>query len=247
MAKTPTAAQVAALTTENDTLRARVKVLEDAVALNTKASATATAAANKELKARLDELATQLKTLTSRATAADKAAAELEKKLAAERARNEALAADDQATARRLEELTRTRNAAVDAAGELREKLGAAHEALAEVRAAEALLRAGQAAAEAKNVLLAAENDTLRATLGAKELPTVVPPQALAGMTASLLDSLGSALPGLVVKSGELKMKVAVGDRGGFVVPTAAAPASFKDILHEVTLQFARAGTPEPG
>ncbi len=71
----------------------------------------------------------------------------------------------------------------------------------------------------------------------------LLPPEKVANLMGDLVDRLGGQMPGMKLRTGEMKLKVAfgaAGDISGFVVPTPDSKSEIKDSLHEVTFHFDR-------
>ena len=79
--------------------------------------------------------------------------------------------------------------------------------------------------------------------LTGKELTPVLPAQDVAKLVDRLVTDLATGLPGVVVREGEVRLKVAFGKVGratGFVVPSAESPPELRQNLHEVAIRFDR-------
>ncbi len=72
----------------------------------------------------------------------------------------------------------------------------------------------------------------------------------MATLIDHFVDEIGSGVPGMVVRDGEIKLQVAfakVGRATGFVVPGADAPPEVSRNLSEVAIRFDRSReVPEP-
>lgn len=168
---------------------------------------------------------------------------ELEKKLTASQAQLEAVLAENAALAARLEETKadqeRLQQASLELRGELdkaRVELGRAQEALG---GAQSDLEAAKAERDglAENLKVASEQ------LAGKEITPVLPAKEVAKLVDGFVTELGSGLPGMVVRDGEVRLQVAfaqVGQVGGFVVPSAESPPEVRQSLHEVSIRFDR-------
>jgi hypothetical protein len=81
------------------------------------------------------------------------------------------------------------------------------------------------------------------AQLKTKTITPVLPAKEVARLIDGFVDEIGSGLPGLSVREGEIRLQVAfgkVGQASGFVVPSADAPADVRKNLHEVSVRFDR-------
>jgi hypothetical protein len=81
------------------------------------------------------------------------------------------------------------------------------------------------------------------AQLKTKTITPVLPANEVARLIDGFVDEIGSGLPGLSVREGEIRLQVAfgkVGQASGFVVPSADAPADVRKNLHEVSVRFDR-------
>jgi len=87
--------------------------------------------------------------------------------------------------------------------------------------------------------------------LAGQAIEPVLPAAEVVKLVDGLVGDLGSRLPGLVIRDGETRLKVAfgrVGGDNGFVVPSATSSPETRDNLHEIALRFDRpAQTPKPG
>ena len=71
-----------------------------------------------------------------------------------------------------------------------------------------------------------------------------LPPEKVAELMGDLVNRLGGQMPGMKMRTGEMKLKIAfgaAGDVSGFVVPTPDIGPEVKENLHEVTIRFDRA------
>lgn len=78
--------------------------------------------------------------------------------------------------------------------------------------------------------------------LKSQDRPRVLPAAEVAGLVSSFLGQLRSGLPGLDVRDGDLKLKLAFasdGENPGFVIPTIDSPESIGPI-HEVDVHLDR-------
>jgi hypothetical protein len=106
------------------------------------------------------------------------------------------------------------------------------------------------AAAEGKVGGLEKERDTLSENLkianeqlSGKGITPVIPAKEVAKVVDGLIAEIGTGLPGMVVRDGELRLQVAFGKIGqetGFVIPSAETPEEVRKNLHEVAVRFDR-------
>jgi len=92
---------------------------------------------------------------------------------------------------------------------------------------------------------LASRLETATAQLKAEGKTPILPAAEAARQVGSLVDRLSAELPGLNVRDGEIRLKVAfggTGDQTGFVIPTAESTPEVRETLHEVTLRFDQSG-----
>jgi len=171
-----------------------------------------------------------------RARAAEKEAAAADDKVEAILRENAALAAridEIQADLERVQAASLELRAQVDATST---ELGAAQQALA--------------AAEGKVGGLEKERDSLSESLklaneqlSGKGMTPVLPAKEVAKLVEGLVLEIGTGLPGMVVRDGELRLQVAfgkIGQQTGFVIPSAETPPDVRKNLHEVAIRFDR-------
>lgn len=171
-----------------------------------------------------------------RARAAEKEAAAADDKVEAILRENAALAAridEIQADLERVQAASLELRAQVDATST---ELGAAQQALA--------------AAEGKVGGLEKERDSLSESLklaneqlSGKGMTPVLPAKEVAKLVEGLVLDIGTGLPGMVVRDGELRLQVAfgkIGQQTGFVIPSAETPPDVRKNLHEVAIRFDR-------
>lgn len=81
------------------------------------------------------------------------------------------------------------------------------------------------------------------AQLKTDTITPVLPAKEVARLIDGFVDEIGTGLPGLSVREGEIRLQVAFGKVGrasGFVVPSADAPPDVRKNLHEVSIRFDR-------
>jgi predicted RNase H-like nuclease (RuvC/YqgF family) len=206
----------------------RLQALEERLT-KTRDERQALAAERRELRAAVTANA-------RRARAAEKEAAAADDKVEAILRENAALAAridEIQADLERVQAASLELRAQVDATST---ELGAAQQALA--------------AAEGKLGGLEKERDSLSESLklaneqlSGKGMTPVLPAKEVAKLVEGLVLEIGTGLPGMVVRDGELRLQVAfgkIGQQTGFVIPSAETPPDVRKNLHEVAIRFDR-------
>lgn len=101
---------------------------------------------------------------------------------------------------------------------------------------------------EEENRALTAERDRLLARVETSEAQleqegqtTILPAEEVTRIVGDLVNDLRGSLPGLNVREGEVKLKVAfggAGERSGFVIPTIESGPEVRETLNELTLRF---------
>lgn len=82
-----------------------------------------------------------------------------------------------------------------------------------------------------------------RAQLESDGADVMLPTSEVAELVDSLIGDFSSRMPGLGIRDGELRLKVAfgrVGDQAGLVLPTPTSPAPVLNSLQDITLRFDR-------
>lgn len=98
-------------------------------------------------------------------------------------------------------------------------------------------------ALEAENALSAEALMVARSQLKSEARPQVLPAEEVGGLIQRLMGQLRGSLPGLDVRDGEVKLRMAfatTGEVNGFVVPSADAREEITGPLHEVAFRFDR-------
>jgi predicted nuclease with TOPRIM domain len=190
----------------------------------------------KALAAERRELRAAVSANARRARAAEKEAAAADEKLEAVLRENAVLAA-------RIDEMQADLEQVRAAALELRNQVDSTATELGAVQNA-------LAAAEGKVGGLEQERDTLSENLkianeqlAGKGITPVIPAKEVAKVVDGLITEIGTGLPGMVVRDGELRLQVAfgkVGQQTGFVIPSAETPEEVRKNLHEVAIRFDR-------
>jgi predicted RNase H-like nuclease (RuvC/YqgF family) len=190
----------------------------------------------KALAAERRELRAAVSANARRARAAEKEAAAADEKLEAVLRENAVLAA-------RIDEMQADLEQVRAAALELRNQVDSTATELGAVQKA-------LAAAEGKVGGLEQERDTLSENLkianeqlAGKGITPVIPAKEVAKVVDGLITEIGTGLPGMVVRDGELRLQVAfgkVGQQTGFVIPSAETPEEVRKNLHEVAIRFDR-------
>lgn len=188
------------------------------------------------------ELRGRATTAERAAKAAERRAGEVDDKLAALLAENARLATQlDEAGA----DAERLRAAGV----KLREELDATKKSLREAVAESKRLTKTLQRAETDRDRLAEKLKLAEAQLKAKTTIPVLPAKEVAKLIDGFMEEIGSGLPGLSVREGEIHLQVAFGKVGrasGFVVPSADAPPDVRKNLHDVSFRFERSFRAEP-
>ena len=188
-------------------------------------------------------LAAERRELRAAVNANARRAREAEKKAAAAGEKLEAVLRENAALAARMDEIQADLTRVEAAAVQLREQVDTA---AAELGGAKEAL----AAAEGRVGGLEKERDSLADSLklaneqlSGKGLTPVLPAKEVAKLVDGLVVEIGSGLPGMVVRDGELRLQVAfgkIGQQTGFVIPSAEAPEEIRKNLHEVAIRFDR-------
>lgn len=171
-----------------------------------------------------------------------------EKGRAESEARLGELVEENRALAARLDEATSELEKLRATALRLREQLDAAKAESKEAVRSRRTLERELARAEKGRAAIEERVKAAEAQVKAKGMAPLVPAAQVASLFEQLVSELGTGLPGLAVRDGELHLRVAVGRAGrtsGFVVPTSESPAETLGALHDVTLRFDRALDPK--
>jgi chromosome segregation ATPase len=181
--------------------------------------------------------------LRARATAAQRAAKSAEKRAAEVDDRLASLLAENARLAARLDEIAADSERLRAAGIKLREQLDATKKSLQQTLSeAKKTTRALQKT-ESEREVLGERLKLAEAQLKTKTVTPVLPAKEVAKLIDGFVDEIGSGLPGLSVREGEIRLQVAfgkVGQASGFVVPSADAPADVRKNLHEVSVRFDR-------
>jgi chromosome segregation ATPase len=192
----------------------------------------------KALREERRELRSALKENRREVRDARRDAAELEEKIAA-------LIDENASLATQLEQATTDLESVRAAAEELKAKVDAEDAELREARAALDGLRRDLRLAQAERQRLGESLKLAQEQLTSRSQTPVLPAKDIARNVERLVSELGSNLPGMNVRNGELQLRVAfaqVGETTGFVLPSADSPPEVRENLHEITLRFDRAG-----
>lgn len=176
------------------------------------------------------------------ASAAEKRSGDLDDKLAA-------LLAENARLATQLDELGADADRLRGAGVKLRDELDATKKSLRESVAEARRLTKTLQRAEKDRERLAEKLKLAEAQLKAKTTIPVLPAKEVAKLIEGFMEEVGSGLPGLSVREGEIHLQVAFGKVGrasGFVVPSADAPADVRKNLHDVSFRFERSFGAEP-
>lgn len=182
------------------------------------------------------ELRARATTAERMAKAAEKQAGEADDKLAALLTENNRLAA-------RLDEIAADA-VRIGAAGvKLREQLDETKKSLRESVVEGKRLTKSLQKTESDRGRVAERLELAEAQLKTKTTTPVLPAKEVAKLIDGFMEEIGTGLPGLSVREGEIRLQVAFGKVGrasGFVVPSADAPADVRKNLHEVSFRFDR-------
>jgi predicted nuclease with TOPRIM domain len=188
-------------------------------------------------------LAAERRELRAAVAANARRAREADKELAACRSQVEALLKENAGLASRLDEARADLGQLQTASLALRDQVDKAQGELAQAQNA-------LAAAQKEVGSITAERDGLAETLklaneqlAGKEMTPVLPAKDVANLVDGFVLELGSGLPGLAVREGEIRLQVAfakVGETSGFVVPSAESPPEVRENLHQVSVRFDR-------
>ncbi len=94
--------------------------------------------------------------------------------------------------------------------------------------------------ASERNTFLA-RAETAEAQLSEEGRISILPTEEVTRIVGDLVTDLRGSLPGLNVREGEIKLKVAfggAGERSGFVIPTVESGPEIRENLNELTLRF---------
>jgi chromosome segregation ATPase len=187
--------------------------------------------------------------LRARATAAERAAKAAEKRAAGLDDQLAAVLTENAGLATRLDEIAADSERLRAAGVKLREELDAAKKSLREGIAEARRLTKTLERAEADRERLAEHLKVAEAQLKAKTTTPVLPAKEVAKLIDGFIEEIGTGLPGLSVREGEIRLQVAFGKAGrasGFVVPSADAPVEVRTNLHELSFRFDRTLGVEP-
>lgn len=187
--------------------------------------------------------------LRARATAAERATRAAEKRASDLDTRLAAVLTENAGLATRLDELEADAERLRAAGTKLREELDAAKKSLREAVAEARRVGKTLDRAEADRERIAEHLRVAEAQLKAKTTTPVLPAKEVAKLIDGFMEEIGTGLPGLSVREGEIRLQVAFGKAGratGFVVPSADAPKEVRTNLHEVFFRFDRTLGTEP-
>jgi len=100
-----------------------------------------------------------------------------------------------------------------------------------------------------QQAVLQSQLDTANLQLKEQGKTPVLPAEKVAGLVNDLVGRFQTNFTGLRISEGELSLKVgfgAVGESGGFVIPTTDSTPEIRENLQEITLRFSRGATLEP-
>ena len=151
--------------------------------------------------------------------------------------------AENAALAARLEDVKGDLERLEAASLELRQQVDTTQAELAGVRDTLAQTQGLLGNVEGERDSLAENLKLANEQLSGKQITPVIPAKEVAKLIDGLVLEIGSRLPGMVVRDGELRLQVAfgkVGQQTGFVIPGAESPAEVRENLHEVAIRFDR-------
>ena len=188
-------------------------------------------------------LAAERRELRAAVTANARRAREADKEIAACRAKLDAVVAENAALAARFDEAKADLDQLQAASLQLRDQVDSARGALEEAQKALTAAQSDVNSIKAERDGLAETLKIANEQLAGKEITPVLPAKDVAKLVDGFVSDLGSGLPGLVVREGEIRLQVAfarVGQASGFVVPSAESPPEVRENLHELSIRFDR-------
>ena len=204
----------------------------------------------KALEERLAKAQDEKKSLTierrelrARATTAEQAAKSAEKRAAEVDERLAGLLTENNRLAGRLDEIAADSERLRAAGLKLRAQLDETKKGLREAVAASKKLTRSLQKTESDRECLGERLKLAEAQLKTTTTTPVLPAKEVARLIDGFVDEIGSGLPGMIVRDGEIKLQVAFGKVGqatGFVVPSADAPPEVRKNLHEIAIRFDR-------
>lgn len=204
----------------------------------------------KALEERLEKAQDEKKSFTverrelrARATAAERTAKSAEKHAAEVDERLAALLVENNRLAARLGEIAADSERLQAAGLKLRAQLDETKKGLREAVAASKKLTRSLQKTESERDRVGERLKLAEAQLKTTTTTPVLPAREVAKLIDGFVTEIGTGLPGMVVRDGEIKLQVAFGKVGqatGFVVPSADAPPEVRKNLHEVAVRFDR-------
>jgi hypothetical protein len=194
-------------------------------------------------QAERSDLVAERKELRASVTANVRKVRELEKVQARAATQIESVLAQNTELATQLDEVTSDLDALRAASLELRKRADDAEAKLAAAQASVAAEQAARTKAEQERDRLAKTLAVANEQLAGKAITPVIPAADVARLVDTLVADIGRNVPGLAVRDGEVRLKVAFGQVGresGFVLPTATSPPETQANLHELALRFDR-------
>lgn len=188
--------------------------------------------------------------LRARATEAVRTARSAERRTVELEAQIAALLEENAKLATRLEEIAGDSAELRSVGLKLREELDASVKTLEQAGSERAQLTETLGKAESERNGLAERLKLAEEQLKTETTTPVLPAREVARLIDGFVGEIGSGLPGMVVRDGEIRLQVAFGQVGtaaGFVVPSADSPPEVRRNLHEVSVRFDRTVVaPEP-
>jgi outer membrane murein-binding lipoprotein Lpp len=189
------------------------------------------------------DLAAERRELRAAVAANARQARALEKDASAAEEKLEAVLSENAALAARLDEVKGDLERLDAASLELRVELDAVRADLQAAQQGLARAEEDARAARAERGALAESLKLANEQLAGKSIEPVLLPRDVAKLVDGLLSEFSSGLPGMSVRDGEVRLRVAFGKvagASGFVVPSAESPPDLRENLHEVAIRFDR-------
>lgn len=195
------------------------------------------------------KFAVERRELRERSAAAERAAKAAEKSAGELDTRLTALIAENAKLAARLDEVATDAERLSSAGVKLRGELEATRKSLRAAVAEGARLTKTLQKVESAGQRVAERLNLAEAQLKSTTTTPVLPAKEVARLIDGFMEEIGTGLPGLSVREGEIRLQVAFGKAGrasGFVVPSADSPPDVRKNLHEVSFRFDRTLAADP-
>ena len=188
--------------------------------------------------------------LRNAVTANAKRVREVEKEASTTEEQLRALLDENASLAQRLEDATRDLDEVRSAALRLRAQADASQAELKRVQGDLATAQRALTTAKQESAALGDRLSLADKQLTGRSIEPLLPAADVAKLVDDLVVDMGARLPGLAIRDGEMRLKVAFGRVGakgsGFVIPSATSPPELCENLHEIALRFDRGSTAEP-